>query len=216
MNSRKHDLMAFFTWVMFSFTCHHSDTYPTLAGRVSEKLCKLFHGFLWGNIFFSHCPGAFLAFNEQLHTFPEGKVSQEDASIRRLKWGTASLIVRSPVTPIVLPIVHHGFEEVMPEKFWFGRRPPFPLCNKSINIVIGEPMEFNLPKMTQMAISMSRNLHNPTRGWPILSPSGLDEAAQRCLYTSISEQIQTSMECLRSSNKKLSEAKSLNSGQVEE
>jgi monolysocardiolipin acyltransferase len=62
--------------------------------------------------FFSHCPGAFLAFNEQLHTFPEGKVSQEDAPIRRLKWGTASLIVRSPVTPIVLPIVHHGFEEV--------------------------------------------------------------------------------------------------------
>lgn len=143
-------------------------------------------------------------------------MSQEDAPIRRLKWGIASLIVRSPVTPIVLPIVHHGFEEVMPENFWFGRRPPFPLCNKSINIVIGEPMEFNLPKMTQMAISTSRNLHNPTRGWPILSPSGLDEAAQRCLYTSISDQIQTSMESLRSSSKKLSEAKSLNSGQVEE
>ncbi|KAJ6727822.1 TAZ PROTEIN TAFAZZIN [Salix koriyanagi] len=104
----------------------------------------------------------------------------------------------------------------MPESFLFGRRPPFPLCNKSINIVIGEPMEFNLPKMTQMAISMSRNLHNPTRGWPVLSPSGLDEAAQRCLYTSISEQIHTSMESLRSLSKKLSGAKSLNSGQVEE
>jgi hypothetical protein len=49
----------------------------------------------------------------QLHTFPEGKVSQEDGPIRRLKWGTASLIVRAPVTPIVLPIVHHGFEEVV-------------------------------------------------------------------------------------------------------
>ena len=48
----------------------------------------------------------------QLHTFPEGKVYQEDAPIRRLKWGTASLIVRAPVTPIVLPIVHHGFQEV--------------------------------------------------------------------------------------------------------
>ncbi|GLT77516.1 hypothetical protein SLA2020_490900 [Shorea laevis] len=33
-----------------------------------------------------------------LHTFPEGKVSQEDGPIRRLKWGTASLIVRAPVT----------------------------------------------------------------------------------------------------------------------
>ncbi|MFQ6628916.1 hypothetical protein Gotur_006597 [Gossypium turneri] len=46
-----------------------------------------------------------------LHTFPEGKVSQEDAPIRRLKWGTASLIVRAHVTPIVLPMVHSGFEE---------------------------------------------------------------------------------------------------------
>ncbi|XP_011004395.1 PREDICTED: N-acylphosphatidylethanolamine synthase isoform X2 [Populus euphratica] len=171
-----------------------------------------------GGIYQEHMNEALerLGDGEWLHTFPEGKVSQEDAPIRRLKWGIASLIVRSPVTPIVLPIVHHGFEEVMPENFWFGRRPPFPLCKKSINIVIGEPMEFNLPKMTQMAISMSRNLHNPTRGWPILLPSGLDEAAQRCLYTSISEQIQTSMESLRSSRKKLSEAKSLNSGQVEE
>jgi monolysocardiolipin acyltransferase len=47
-----------------------------------------------------------------LHTFPEGKVFQDDVPIRRLKWGTASLIARSPVTPIVLPIIHRGFEEV--------------------------------------------------------------------------------------------------------
>ena len=46
-------------------------------------------------------------------------MSQEDAPIRRLKWGTASLIARAPVTPIVLPIFHHGFEEVVP--------PPPPL-----------------------------------------------------------------------------------------
>lgn len=55
----------------------------------------------------------------QLHTFPEGKVTQEDVPIQRLKWGTASLIVRSPVTPIVLPIVHRGFEEVI----FFSRCP---------------------------------------------------------------------------------------------
>lgn len=48
----------------------------------------------------------------QLHTFPEGKVSQENQPIRRLKWGTASLIARAPVTPTVLPIVHYGFEKV--------------------------------------------------------------------------------------------------------
>ncbi|XP_021682572.2 N-acylphosphatidylethanolamine synthase isoform X4 [Hevea brasiliensis] len=132
-----------------------------------------------------------------LHTFPEGKVLQEDAPIRRLKWGTASLIVRAPVTPIVLPIVHQGFGEVMPENYWFGRRPPFPLCNKRINIVVGEPIEFELPKMRQMAISMSRKLHFPSKGWPSISYYGLDETAQRCLYMAISEKIQNVMESLR-------------------
>ena len=37
---------------------------------------------------------------------------QDDVPIRRLKWGTASLIARCPVTPIVLPIIHRGFDEV--------------------------------------------------------------------------------------------------------
>lgn len=131
-----------------------------------------------------------------LHTFPEGKVSQEDAPIQRLKWGTASLIVRSPVTPIVLPIVHHGFEQVMPENFMFGRRPLVPLFNKKIRIVVGEPIEFDLPKMTQTAISVSRNFSLPLLGWPSTS-GGLDEAAQRCLYSTISEKIRTAMESLR-------------------
>lgn len=64
----------------------------------------LLHGF--------KLPKFFSIMNWQLHTFPEGKVYQEDAPIRRLKWGTASLIVRAHVTPIVLPMVHSGFEEV--------------------------------------------------------------------------------------------------------
>lgn len=135
-----------------------------------------------------------------LHTFPEGKVSQEDAPIRRLKWGTASLIVRSPVTPMVLPIVHHGFEQVMPENFMFGRRPPVPLVNKKISITVGEPIEFDLPKMRQTAISLSHNFSLPLLGWP--SSSGLDEAAQRCLYSAISEKIRTAMESLRTLGKK--------------
>lgn len=136
-----------------------------------------------------------------LHTFPEGKVSQEDAPIRRLKWGTASLIVRAPVTPIVLPIVHRGFEEVMPENFMFGRRPPVPLFNKRISIVVGEPIEFDIPKMRQMAMSMPRDTLLPSIGWPSTSPCGLDEVAQRCLYSSISDKIQTVMESLRSFSK---------------
>ncbi|XP_039125291.1 N-acylphosphatidylethanolamine synthase isoform X2 [Dioscorea cayenensis subsp. rotundata] len=133
----------------------------------------------------------------QLHTFPEGKVNQEDVPVRRLKWGTASLIVRAPVTPIVLPIFHSGFEKVMPEKACYGRRPPLPLCMKDIKIIIGEPIEFDLWSLRQTALTHSceENLNN--LGWPKTSPDGLNEAAQRWLFTSISDQIRTAMEKLR-------------------
>ncbi|KAA8532115.1 hypothetical protein F0562_006743 [Nyssa sinensis] len=142
-----------------------------------------------------------------LHTFPEGKVSQEDAPIRRLKWGTASLIARAPVTPIVLPIVHLGFQEVMPENYIFGRRPPFPLCNRNINIIVGNPIELDLPKLRQTAISMSKDISFSSCGWPRTTSCGLDEAAQRCLYSAISEQIRTVMENLRSFGKTLLKSK---------
>ncbi|KAM7523923.1 hypothetical protein LguiA_013825 [Lonicera macranthoides] len=132
-----------------------------------------------------------------LHTFPEGKVCQEDAPIRRLKWGTASLIARAPVTPIVLPIVHHGFDKVMPENYAFGRRPPFPLCRKNIKIIVGEPIEFDLLKMKQMALSTSKDSSIRIDGWPSTTPCGLNQAAQRHLYTTISEKIRMVMERIR-------------------
>lgn len=169
-----------------------------------------------------------------MHTFPEGKVYQEDLPIRTLKWGTASLIARAPVAPIVLPIIHHGLQkviiifghlvylymvvmnvsfhisiyiqnisfhslifQVMPEHYIFGRKPPLPLCGKDIKIVVGEPIEFDLPKLKQTALSMTRDSSNVGSTWPILKPCGLDEAAQRWLYTTISEQIRNVMERLR-------------------
>lgn len=142
-----------------------------------------------------------LSDGEWLHTFPEGKICQEIAPIARLKWGTASLIARAPVTPIVLPIVHSGFQQMMPEKFLFGRkRPPFPLPGKTINIVIGEPMQFDIPKLTQMAISSTSDLPSSSlSGWPI--HHGLNEAAQKHLYSTMSEIIRTAMEGLRQRGK---------------
>ncbi|XP_021804521.1 N-acylphosphatidylethanolamine synthase [Prunus avium] len=165
-----------------------------------------------GGIYQEHMNEALerLSEGEWLHTFPEGKVSQEDAPIRRLKWGTASLIARAPVTPIVLPIVHSGFEQVMPENFYRGKRPPFPLWNKNIKIIVGEPMELDLPKMRQMAMSLSRNISHPTLGWPSTCPGGLDEAAQRCLYNAISEKIQNVMETLRTFARSFSKSKDQN------
>ncbi|KAL2907146.1 N-acylphosphatidylethanolamine synthase [Bienertia sinuspersici] len=139
-----------------------------------------------------------LSDGEWLHTFPEGKVCQQDGPIRRLKWGTASLIVRAPVTPIVLPIVHHGFHKVMPEDYLFGRRPPFPLINKHVKIIVGEPIEFDLPNLRETVLSEFRDETSPPRlGWPCVEPYGLDEVSQRRLYSLISEKIQTVMESLR-------------------
>ncbi|CAL1382679.1 unnamed protein product [Linum trigynum] len=139
-----------------------------------------------------------LSNGEWLHTFPEGKVNQEIAPIRRLKWGTASLIVRAPVTPIVLPIVHRGFQEVMPENYRSGRRPRFPLRNKNIDIIVGEPIEFDIAKLSRTATSMSHSLSFPAFGWPKLTRYELDEAAQKCLYMTISDQIRTAMQGLLS------------------
>ncbi|KAK7360419.1 hypothetical protein VNO77_02412 [Canavalia gladiata] len=66
-------------------------------------------------IYAPRMPYIAMSFGE-MHTdyiayFPEGKVYPEDAPLRQLKWGTASLIVHTPITPIVLPIVCYGFHE---------------------------------------------------------------------------------------------------------
>ncbi|ONK70204.1 uncharacterized protein A4U43_C05F31340 [Asparagus officinalis] len=132
-----------------------------------------------------------------LHTFPEGKVSQVNAPIRRLKWGTASLIARAAVTPMVLPIVHCGFEKVMPEHSFFGRRPPVPLFNKEIKIIIGEPIQFDLRTLRQKAMTVSQEAPFCSLGWPNLCPDGLNETQQRWLYSNISDRIWTIMERLR-------------------
>ncbi|KAG2569583.1 N-acylphosphatidylethanolamine synthase-like isoform X3 [Panicum virgatum] len=132
-----------------------------------------------------------------LHSFPEGKIAQDDQPIRRLKWGTPSLIVRAPITPIVLPIVHSGFEKVMPENLFFGRRPPVPLWGKKIDIIIGEPIEFDMASLKQEAAMVPHDPSSVRKGWPTITPGGLDEAAQRWLYQKMSDKIQSVMERLR-------------------
>ncbi|XP_062185448.1 N-acylphosphatidylethanolamine synthase-like isoform X2 [Phragmites australis] len=132
-----------------------------------------------------------------LHSFPEGKIAQDHQPVRRLKWGTASLIVRAPITPIVLPIVHSGFEKVMPEKSFFGRRPPVPLWNNEIGIIVGEPIEFDMASLKQAASMAPCDSSSERKGWPTITPDGLDEAAQRWLYQKMSDKIQYVMERLR-------------------
>ncbi|XP_052622790.1 N-acylphosphatidylethanolamine synthase isoform X2 [Lactuca sativa] len=85
---------------------------------------------------------------------------------------------------------------VMPENYIFGKRPPIPLWKKDIKIIVGEPIEFDIPKLKQTALLTSKDLLPFQKyGWP---PFGeMDEVAQRCLYIDISERIQSVLERLR-------------------
>ena len=97
---------------------------------------------------------------------------------------------------------------MMPEKYFYGRRPPLPLWNKNLKVVVGEPIEFDVPMMVETAISASSgHVTAPLQEakWPVLSSAGrkLDETAQRYLYTALSEKIQSSLETLRLLAKRL-------------
>lgn len=142
---------------------------------------------------------------EWLHTFPEGKISQENGPIRRLKWGVASLIARAAVPPIVLPICHSGFEKVMPENYRFGRRPLLPLCFRNISIVVGEPMLFDIPSLKRTAEEAVRKVHcyqhenSPPLEFsnsiaPVAKHPLPEDKVLRWLYSHVSEQIRTAMQ----------------------
>lgn len=87
--------------------------------------------------------------------------------------------------------------QVMPEKSFFGRRPPVPLCNKEIKIIVGEPIKFDLVSLRQTALSRCEDASFRSLGGPGTLLHGLDEAGQKWLYMTISEKIQTAMEGLR-------------------
>lgn len=130
-----------------------------------------------------------------LHTFPEGKISQENGPIGRLKWGTASLIARATVPPIVLPVCHSGFEKVMPEKYWLGRRPLLPLCSKNISIVVGEPMQFDISSLRQTAEEKTGEPSNfPEMIAGVTKEHQREERILQWLYSHLSDQLRTAMQ----------------------
>ena len=58
--------------------------------------------------------------------------------ICRYKWGIGRLIFESPVVPIVVPIVHLGMDQVLPNE------PPYMLkTNKKVTLYYGEPIDFS-------------------------------------------------------------------------
>ena len=85
----------------------------------------------------------------------------------------------------------------MPENSFFGRRPPVPLCGKKIDIIVGEPIEFDMASLKQAASMVPHDSSSERKGWPTIRPDGLGEAAQRWLYQKMSDKVQSVMERLR-------------------
>lgn len=72
---------------------------------------------------------------EWIHMFPEGRIVNDSNRLKiRLKWGIARMLLESRNPPIFLPIVHQGFENILP----VGGR--IPNLNKKLIINIGNPI----------------------------------------------------------------------------
>lgn len=71
-----------------------------------------------------------------LHVFPEGKVNQ-GIDLPRLKWGVGRLILESTLDPIIIPIWHHGMEDIMP----LDQPQPLPHLWKDLTVVFGDPLD---------------------------------------------------------------------------
>ncbi|XP_011493893.1 PREDICTED: tafazzin homolog [Ceratosolen solmsi marchali] len=72
-----------------------------------------------------------------IHIFPEGKVNMFKENMR-LKWGIGRLIFESPVVPLVVPIIHLGMDQVLPNK-----TPYMIKIKKKITLYYGEPIDFS-------------------------------------------------------------------------
>ncbi|KAK7101823.1 hypothetical protein V1264_020148 [Littorina saxatilis] len=78
-----------------------------------------------------------LNYGQWVHFFPEGKVNLADDKLLRFKWGVGRLIAECKISPIVLPIVHIGMENVLPNK-----TPYIPQIRKNVTLLVGNPMDF--------------------------------------------------------------------------
>lgn len=72
-----------------------------------------------------------------VHVFPEGKVNLTNDKLLRFKWGVGRLIAECKTSPIVLPMVHMGMDDILPNK-----APYIPQIRKKVTLLIGSPMDF--------------------------------------------------------------------------
>ncbi|GAQ89888.1 lysoglycerophospholipid O-acyltransferase [Klebsormidium nitens] len=118
---------------------------------------------------------------EWVHTFPEGKIQQELGPLPRLKWGIGSLIARASTPPIVLPVCHSGFQQMLPQKTTFlgiqSGRPKLPLVGKNVTIVVGDLLEFDVPALKKEAESAVARAKAEGKAFPWEAAVGEAESA---------------------------------------
>ncbi|GKU97702.1 hypothetical protein SLEP1_g10810 [Rubroshorea leprosula] len=73
-----------------------------------------------------------------VHIFPEGSRSRDGGkTVRSPKRGVGRLVLDTDNTPMVLPFVHTGMQDVMP----IGAN--FPRIGKTVTVLVGDPIDFD-------------------------------------------------------------------------
>ncbi|KAG8472772.1 hypothetical protein CXB51_034672 [Gossypium anomalum] len=86
-----------------------------------------------------------------VHIFPEGSRSRDGGkTVRSSKRGVGRLVLDADSTPIVLPFVHTGMQDVMP----IGAN--FPRIGKTVTVLIGDPIIFDDLLNSEEATEASR------------------------------------------------------------
>ncbi|CAB0041940.1 unnamed protein product [Trichogramma brassicae] len=78
-----------------------------------------------------------LARGDWVHVFPEGKVNMQKENMR-YKWGIGRLIFESPVVPLVIPILHLGMDQILPNE-----QPYMIKTKKKVTMYYGEPIDLS-------------------------------------------------------------------------
>jgi monolysocardiolipin acyltransferase len=83
--------------------------------------------------------------NSWVHLFSEGRINTTSQLLRfklpfnitRFKWGIARIIMESKNPPLIVPIYHHGCDDVLP-----SMKPPYyPRLGQNVSIQFGDPID---------------------------------------------------------------------------
>jgi monolysocardiolipin acyltransferase len=88
-----------------------------------------------------------------VHIYPTGKICQKSAKLPHLghvsgchtslvKWGVGKIVATAVETPLVIPYVHIGMEDVMPQDVHTNKiLSPIPRMGKKIRVRVGAPID---------------------------------------------------------------------------